>query len=170
MTYEDRFTVAQAARQIAAPNESTEPVANQLRRLVQKGLVRTRGQVGDGRTAANLFGAGDIAVARIHRTLIALGIASDDLLRAVEFAAYQVPPGIEGAIEDCQGFEDSAPNWMCGIYMTDPDESGKRHIDAQIFKADHETSRADHPALALILEIPMRSWLVPLANLKSSNG
>ena len=161
---EKLFTVAQAAEQIAAEHEPRAPVANQLRRLAQRGLVVAQGSSGTGRTAANLFGPCDLAAARIHRTLIALGIASDQIQEEARFACYDDVGALEAAVIDCR---DAAINrfrpgdWVFGLYLCDPDETGQRTVNAKVFNARSD-DRASHPALAAVVEIPMTRWLFPM--------
>lgn len=158
------FTVAEAAELIAAQHESRAAVANQLRRLVQRGAVRTVGQSGSGRTAANLFSIADLATARVQRTLIALGIASDDVQREVAIACYNDGEAMHHVAEDvARDARDGAlpRNWNFYLTLSVPDEGGSRTMKAAIVDADGPAIE-NHPAEAARITVPMREWLLAL--------
>lgn len=159
------FTVAEAARLIASKHEDIASVANQLRRLVQRRAVKTVGQSGSGRTAANLFSISDIATARLQRTLIALGISSDEVQQETAIACYYDNEAmrrvVEAVISDVE-IGALSENWVFYLNLSVPGENGERAMGAKI--ADRDNAEIlSHPALAALVVIPMREWLVELA-------
>tara|TARA_Y100000815_G_scaffold265577_1_gene282676 strand:- start:2235 stop:2810 length:576 start_codon:yes stop_codon:yes gene_type:complete len=82
------FSASEAAARIAETGEEKGPVATQLRTLAQRRLVQVRGTRGSGRTASNLYAPADLAVASIMRTLIHMGVADNEVLRAASLACY----------------------------------------------------------------------------------
>lgn len=163
------YTVADAAKLIAEPGEDIAAIANQLRRFAQRGDVLTRGQTGSGRTAGNLFSLADIAVARVQRTVMSLGLADASTTHEIQIGcyhgAYTTPENPNGhpvtaALLDCHQHGNAAPHWVCQLILYYVD--GERQMDAKVFpvtSVDHD----DYPGIAVSIRVPMRDFLIRIA-------
>lgn len=167
-----RYNASDAAQLIAGTNDDLAHVVNQLRRLAQKGEVEARGTSGSGRTAGNLYALSDIAVARIQRALVHLGLSDGEISREAHFGCYR---GSHRTTENPNGHPitdalvaHKGPHfpgdWVFQIDFTGLDAEGNRQIKATIFDQS-KTANGYHPARAAMIQIPLRPWLGTLAKL-----
>lgn len=170
-----RFAAKQAAEIIAEPGEEIGPVVNQLRRFVQRGHVLTRGQIGSGRTASNLFAVPDLATARILRTLTSLGLADNAVADAAKIGCYafggESPDNPNGhSITDALlAYKGAAPKLNLIFELSlhhDPDDHD-RSFHARIFDPEQETRGPSRMATAVIY-IPLGNWLPRFSKLLNS--
>ena len=163
---EKTFTIGQAAEWLRRPGETHAIVAAQLGRFRQSAYVRTRGQFGYGKTAAHVFHAADLAVAKLCRSLIAVGVRDEDVMRAASAACYDLPAncdepdgltGIESALDSPSG------SWSLFVFLADQPD-GTQRVFGEVRRVEPDFQPA-HPAIDLAIEVPMR-WLPDLAQMR----
>lgn len=158
-----RFSVSEAARRIAETNEPVEPVANQIRTLVQRNLVEPRDKKGTGRTAHNLFAWADLATAKILRTLAQFGIADNNVLRTASLACYswkqgEVFGGSHPITAALYGFAAKGECWQFRLDLHTNDETGERETIARVYNPE----TTSFPAHKDPNVYPMGSIMIPI--------
>lgn len=76
------FNVSQSAAKLAEPGISADTLASQIRGFQQRGFIHPQGQHGSGRTASNLYGYSELAIAKIESLLTSDHSIADNLILA----------------------------------------------------------------------------------------
>ena len=167
------FSASEAAARIAETGEDRAPVATQLRNFAQRGLIVVRGTRGSGRTASNLYAPADLATAAVLRTLVHLGIADNDILKAASVACYTwrvesdkdlTPDAIAKLTRAVHhpitaallGFVDGEW-WQFRLDLDMNEKTGRRSFVARLY----DTDRMSFPARKDPNTVPMATITIP---------